>query len=127
MLPYPDDRSATPDSLSLYAVLQRCNELLQEDENAFVRFILAGRQQTGPQLTDTRAWALNLEQDLQDVNPDLIIKRRDYDSLIGATITLPYRDAVTVWPIPPFRDTLKTHTHIRAWAIVNNVSNTCSI
>ena len=123
MLPYPDDRTVNPASLSLFDTVDRCDELLNQDKDDFVRFILAGRERLGPGLLDTRAWTLNIEEDLEEMVPWLLTKRRDFDSLFGGTSDLPYCVPMTLWPLPPFRDTLTSETHIQAYAIRGDVSD----
>ena len=61
-------------------------------------------------LEEQRTITLDVTQGQSDIWN--ITTTRDYDSLIETTKTLPYLVPLTVWPIPSFRDTLKTSNHV---------------
>lgn len=127
MRAYPDDREVNPVQLTLsefveeavpyYTASQNGN---RDDELKFLKFALAGRR--GLDLNNQRSITLNPIQGLRNI--DQITASRDYDSLIGTTKTLPYRVPLTVWPIPSFRDTLKSNNHVTSVAFDSQV---CSL
>ncbi|KAG1844989.1 hypothetical protein F4604DRAFT_1688899 [Suillus subluteus] len=94
-------------------------------ELAFVRFVLAGR--VGPNADedeepDQCCVTLNCLQGLSPLPPTRII--RDLDSAIGVSCTLPYISALGVWPIPPFKETLKKDNHSRGIAYESEDADT---
>ena len=44
---------------------------------------------------------------------DAVTITRDYDSMIGITRSLPFSTFVTIYPVVPFKETLKRDNHIR--------------
>lgn len=82
------------------------------EEHKFLKFVLAGRR--GLALEDQCTITLNVTQGQADIRN--VTMTRDYDSLIGTTKTLPYSVALTVWPIPSFRDTITANNHITSVA-----------
>lgn len=89
-------------------------------ELAFVRFVLAGR--VGPNADeepDQGCVTLNCLQGLPPLPPTRIT--RDLDSAIGVSHTLPYTSALGVWPVPPFKETLKKDNHARGIAYESEV------
>ncbi|KAG1861526.1 hypothetical protein DFJ58DRAFT_872254 [Suillus subalutaceus] len=41
---------------------------------------------------------------------------RDIDSVIGVSRSLPYTTALSIWPVPPFRETLTKDNHVKSRA-----------
>jgi len=83
----------------------------------FCKFALAGRIQrngVGRHITVNPCQGL--------VPPPHYNITRDYDSLIGAGWDLPYSQHLALFPIPPFRDTLRKSNHLNARAYSPNVS-----
>lgn len=121
---YPDDREAAPVQLTLSEFVEEAvpyytalGEGNREDELKFLKFVLAGRR--GLELHNQRSITLNPIQGLRNI--EHITTSRDFDSLIGTTKTLPYSVPLTVWPIPSFRDTLKSNNHVTSVAFDNQV------
>jgi hypothetical protein len=50
---------------------------------------------------------------LSATQSDLVDQLRDYDSLLGATMTLPYQEELHVYLVSPFQEALKAKVHIR--------------
>ncbi|KAH9915067.1 hypothetical protein B0H21DRAFT_703417 [Amylocystis lapponica] len=75
-----------------------------------VRFILAGR--TPPHHSPAARVFLNVRQELPDLAMHGYTVTRDYDSVIGITRTLPFTQAISVYPVPPFSATLTKDIHI---------------
>lgn len=121
--PYPDDRSDEPDQLVLSEFVEEAARYYRrmarsrDDELKFLKFILAGRR--GLELETQDTITLNVMQGQPDIHNATVT--RDFDSLIGTTKTLPYRVALTIWPVPSFRDTLATNNHINSLAIDDQV------
>lgn len=121
---YPDDREDNPVQLTLSEFVQEGAEYYHHvgdsdnDDLTFLKFILAGRR--GLDLEEQRTITLNVTQGQPDIRN--VTTTRDYDSLIGTTKTLPYLVPLTVWPVPSFRDTLKTSNHVMSIAYDGNVS-----
>lgn len=124
MRPYPDDREVQPVQLTFSEFTQEATRYYTsmdslEDEHKFLKFVLAGR--CGLDLEDQYTVTVNATQGQRDIIRPTIT--RDYDSLIGTTKTLPYSVALTVWPVPNFRDTLTTNNHITSIAFDQRVSH----
>ncbi|KAG9308264.1 hypothetical protein JVU11DRAFT_12151 [Chiua virens] len=116
---YPDDREPEPVQLTLSEFVREASGYYnaignhnRDDELEFLKFVLAGRR--GLQLNDQRSITVNAIQGQPDI--DRVTATHDYDSLIGTTQTLPYLVALTVWPVPSFRDTLKSNNHVTSIA-----------
>ena len=124
MRAYPDDREDDPVQLTLSEFVEEGAEYYrqvgesEDDDMTFLKFVLAGRR--GLDLEEQRTITLNVTQGQPDIRN--ITATRDYDSLIGTTKTLPYLVPLTVWPVPSFRDTLKTSNHVTSIAYDGNVS-----
>ncbi|KIK32002.1 hypothetical protein CY34DRAFT_102396, partial [Suillus luteus UH-Slu-Lm8-n1] len=41
---------------------------------------------------------------------------RDLDSVIGVSDTLPYTSTLSIWPLSPFRETLRKDNHVKSHA-----------
>jgi hypothetical protein len=90
-------------------------------ELAFVRFVLAGRVgMNEDEEVDQCCVTLNCLQGLPPLPATRIT--RDLDSAIGVSHTLPYTSALGVWPIPPFKETLKKDNHARGIAYESEVT-----
>jgi hypothetical protein len=125
MRAYPDDRADEPVQLTLSEFIQEGAEYYHrigdsdDDDLTFLKFVLAGRR--GLDMEEQQSITLNVTQGQPDIRN--VTTTRDYDSLIGTTKTLPYLVPLTVWPIPSFRDTLKTSNHVTSIAYDGNVSS----
>lgn len=102
--------------LSMAAFVERGDALLNDAHHvdpvdAFVRFVLAGRDFI--QNEEYRVF-LNPREEVAPLQRDQYSIRRDYDSLIGITRTLPFRRPIAIYPFPPFKEALQAsdHTHI---------------
>ena len=125
MRTYPDDRERTPIQMSLrqfvnkgIAYFNAIQDGSHIERMSFLKFILAGRK--GLDLDTQRNVTLNVCQGLDEITQ--VTTTRDFDSLIRTTRTLPYSAPLTVWPAPPFRDTLTKNNHVTAIAFDNEVS-----
>ncbi|KAG1823821.1 uncharacterized protein BJ212DRAFT_1262604 [Suillus subaureus] len=84
----------------------------------FIRFVLAGR--IGPEAdeeVDRCRISLNAQQGVAPLppRPETTITR-DIDSVIGVSRSLPYTTALSVWPVPPFKETLTRDNHLKSHA-----------
>ncbi|KAG1823820.1 uncharacterized protein BJ212DRAFT_1476684 [Suillus subaureus] len=84
----------------------------------FIRFVLAGR--IGPEAdeeVDRCRISLNAQQGVAPLppRPETTITR-DIDSVIGVSRSLPYTTALSVWPVPPFKETLTRDNHLKSRA-----------
>ncbi|KAG2366150.1 hypothetical protein BDR07DRAFT_1480390 [Suillus spraguei] len=89
---------------------------MQDDDQAeldFIHFVLAAR--VGPladeELNQCQV-RLNCLQGIPPL-PETNITR-DLDSVIGVSDTLPYTSALSIWPPPPFKETLKKDNHVKS-------------
>ncbi|KAG1793321.1 uncharacterized protein HD556DRAFT_1238042 [Suillus plorans] len=90
---------------------------MQDDQTEvdFIRFVLAAR--VGPladEELDQYQVRLNCLQGIP--TPPEIDITRDLDSVIGVSDTLPYTSTLSIWPLPPFRETLKKDNHVKSRA-----------
>lgn len=108
--------------VSLQEFLQIADNLLYEKQDVykFVRFVLAGRYiGEGPM---SRVF-VNAKQGLHTGLPDGAVNvTRDYDSILGISNDLPYMSALAVFPLPPFKETLKKNNHMCSLAYNSRVS-----
>ncbi|KAG1838781.1 hypothetical protein F4604DRAFT_1600041 [Suillus subluteus] len=90
---------------------------MQDDQTEldFIRFVLAAR--VGPladEELDRCQVRLNCLQGILPLpEPDVT---RDLDSVIGVSDTLPYTSTLSIWPLPPFKETLKKDNHVKSRA-----------
>ncbi|KAG1861501.1 hypothetical protein DFJ58DRAFT_657457 [Suillus subalutaceus] len=95
----------------------RAHDGLQSEVD-FIRFALAGR--VGPEAdeeVDRCQIRLNAQQGIAPIppRPESTITR-DIDSVIGVSRSLPYTTALSIWPVPPFRETLTKDNHVKSRA-----------
>lgn len=98
---------------------------MQDDQTEvdFIRFVLAAR--VGPladEELDQYQVRLNCLQGIP-APPETDITR-DLDSVIGVSDTLPYTSTLSIWPLPPFKETLKKDNHVKSRAYNSQVRNT---
>lgn len=102
---------------SLREFCDRANSLtnagLHED---FVRFCLTcrfpeGRNNIGAPTAETR-YSLDAERDLEQPHIHNTSIRRDFDSVLGISKSLPYKVTVAVFAVPNFADTLQDNVHL---------------
>ncbi len=100
-----------------------------EDGSKFVPFVLAGR------LLDDEDIFEDVEKRVF-VNPIVDAEcppgrelkfSRDYDSVIGVSSDLPYLSPLAVFPVPPFKDTLKRTNHVNQRITRHDVSSCLSL
>lgn len=116
------DEELPQKQVTLQEFLQIADGLLynQQDVFQFVRFMLAGRY-TGDGAM-ARAF-VNVKQGLHTGLPDNeVTVTRDYDSIIGISQDLPYMSALAVFPLAPFKETLKKNNHMKSLAFDSRVS-----
>lgn len=127
---YPDDHEIFPDQITFRQFVEEARQLYIDmtapnpnhgAELTFLKFVLAGRR--GLNLADQRDVALNTLQGLPPLGA--INLMRDYDSLMGITYDLPYSVALSIWPVPPFREVLKENNHITALIFNDMVNPPC--
>lgn len=108
--------------VSLAEFLQIADGLLyeQKDVYKFIRFVLAGRYiGEGPM---SRVF-VNAKQGLHTGLPDGAVNvTRDYDSILGISKDLPYMSALAVYPLSPFKETLKKNNHMTSLGFDSHVS-----
>lgn len=93
-----------------------------QDVCGFVRLVVAGRYSAAEGGPESRLF-LNAKQGLHTAEPDEELQvTRDYDSVIGETKDLPYRTAMQVFPVAPFKETLKRDNHMKGLAFDSKVS-----
>ncbi|CCM06331.1 uncharacterized protein FIBRA_08584 [Fibroporia radiculosa] len=82
---------------------------------SFVRYMLGGRYDDDDEL---KRIYVNARQGLRAPipvtpdNPNGYIVRRDYDSVIGVTRTLPFKHGIAVYPLPPFKEAMTSDMHL---------------
>lgn len=114
---YPDEYLPT-NQLSLAGFIEQANSILEDEEfegdlHPFAQFVLCGRYRSEG---GARRITLNGRQELRYPSRGDYTVRRDYDSVIGITRSLPFQDAISVYPLPPFRDTHRNDNHL-TWGI----------
>ncbi|KAG1893339.1 uncharacterized protein F5891DRAFT_985998 [Suillus fuscotomentosus] len=90
----------------------------RRSEIDFIRLVLAGR--IGPEAdeeVDRCHITLNAQQGIPRLPPrrETTITR-DIDFVIGLSRSLPYTTALSVWPVPPFKETLIKDNHLKSRA-----------
>jgi len=126
VMDYPDE--FLPESqMSLKQFVQTAQHLLslEQSPDALVRvlrFILAGRLELNGSLTRI---FINARQGA--FPPSIYQSRRDIDSVIGITRDLPFRIALSIFPLPSFRDTLTKNNHMIYKPSSSSGSQVCSI
>lgn len=122
IMPSPDE-DLPQKQVTLQEFLQLADSLLytRNDVNGFVRFVLAGRYSTVQDGPMSRVF-VNAKQGLHTGLPDAeLLVTRDYDSIIGISKDLPYKAALQVFPVAPFKETLKKNNHVKALAYDSRV------
>lgn len=120
MPPHNPDEWLPSVQFSLSTLIENGENVLsnQDDDNRvfnFVRYMTGGRFDD---ISGLHRVYVNPRQGLDSPlpqsldNPAGYIIRRDYDSVIGITRTLPFRRGIAVYPLPPFKEVMKTDMHI---------------
>jgi hypothetical protein len=113
-LDYPDEaldslQLSLTDYVSIARALFPSESESDQDPNAFIRFVLAGRLDI-----DARHFRVSINAK-QGALPPPFGKYQlfgDVDSVIGVTRDLPFRRPFAIFPLPYFRDTLTKDNHI---------------
>lgn len=118
-LRYPDE-PLNKVQMTLSDFVSRAQVMLEQDPDEFVRFVLAGRfsAEAGH---GTRAY-INICQGSVHLSDADVTVVRDFDSAIGITKDLPFKHAVAVYPIAPFRETLTRNNHLSRAVTKRDVS-----
>lgn len=110
VLSYPDEH--LPElQLSLRRYVDMASALLEgpDDIYDFCRMVLAGRAKIDG--VEHRIF-VNARQDLDPINPAFCARTRDYDSVSACTQSLPFSEPLSVFPVAPFKETLKADNHL---------------
>jgi hypothetical protein len=108
-LPYPDnDREDRQISLRTFCL--QANELsntaaVTGDWGPYVKFVVSG-------LSGGNQVFINTYEDAENPVDMTLGEFRDYDSVFSITTNLPFKTAMSVYPIPPFKDTLTSDIHM---------------
>jgi hypothetical protein len=81
-----------------------------DQQEAFLRFVLAGRLHRNNQLARI---FINARQGVYAPPISEYKLYRDIDSVIGITRDLPFKLSMAIFPLPPFRDTLTQDNHLK--------------
>lgn len=107
---YPDEQLATV-QLSLRDFVEIAEALASGGNmNSFARFVLSGRLERDGK---DHSVFLNARQAVQVPPKGQYTTTGDIDSVIGASTDLPYKQSLGIFPLAPFRDTLKDNVHIK--------------
>lgn len=95
--------------LSIQQFVDRAQEVLANEDSDdavsdFVRFALAGRDVSH---AEQKRIFVNARQHVDTVLPHQYSIRRDYDSLIGITRSLPFNDTLYLYSFPPIREAMQ--------------------
>ena len=123
VLHYPDE--PIPEiQVSLREFQQMASNILVGPDTIydFCRMVLAGRVDING--TQHRIF-VNARQDLEEIQPFRFTVTRDYDSICACTQNLPFSKPFSIYPILPFRDTLKADNHLTGKAYNRQVSGKC--
>jgi hypothetical protein len=122
-LRYPDE--PIPEiQVSLREFVQRASGILEDEDSIFdfCRMVLAGRVDVDG---EEHRILVNARQDLEEIRPSRFTVTRDYDSICACTSDLPFGAALSIYPVAPFRDTLKVDNHLIGEAYDRHVSGKC--
>jgi len=106
---------ANPEQCSLrefvntYSTMQRNEQNIVDDQWAFLhsaQFALTGR-------VDLQQYAINALQNRFDAEHDTPAFKRDYDSLIGFTPSIPVSSDIYILPLSSARDVLTESLHVK--------------
>jgi hypothetical protein len=127
---YPDEDLAV-EQVGLDEFAMNCQDIML-DGPAFVRYALAGRRAredlgNGDGDGDSERHTVNVRQDVGATAPQLgeCTLVRDFDSATGKTRTLPFTQPLAIFPLSPFKETLKKDNHV-THTIHQNVSREIS-
>lgn len=97
-------------------------ELDDQNIKKFLKGAMAGRHFANG---DERRIFVNPLQDKPEIthNPPNYTVTRDYDSAIGVTRDLPFSRPLAIFPLTPFKETLKKTNHVTGLAFDSNVSH----
>lgn len=128
-LPYPDE-DMFERQISIATLVKLAEAMLSKDDpniKDFVKLVLAGRNKT-----NQGQWErifINGQQETTALEHGPVANyklARDYDSAIGITHNLPFSEPLAIYPLSPFKETLKKTNHIRGKAFDENVcENNC--
>ena len=108
-LRYPDEPLPSL-QLSLRRFVSVAQQLCDAgDEEGLARYMYSGRLVVEE---DQRRVFVNARQGADPPPRDEYELRRDLDSVIGVTRDLPFLQAMSVFPVAPFEDTLKKDNHM---------------
>jgi hypothetical protein len=99
-----DDESMQT-SLSLTQFYRRAKALYEEDQAAFVRFVLSGFDNGERFYVDAIRHALPEDEPIQ--------LTRDYDSLLAISDEIEVENYITVYPVARKEDTLTANVHLK--------------
>lgn len=102
-----------------------------DDGSKFLPFVLAGRMLDDEDIDENgddvlKRVFVNAVVDAECPLEDMLSLTRDYDSVIGISNDLPYTDALSIFPVPPFKETLKRDNHIKRQISRQDVSSSLS-
>jgi len=100
-----DDESTQTTSLSLTDFYRRAKVLYNEDQAAFIKFVLSGFD------NGKRFYVDPLHHTLDEDEP--IQVTRDYDSLLAISEQIEVENYITVYPIAKKEDTLTANVHLQ--------------
>ena len=87
----------------------------QDDVVPLMNLMLCGRHgvmsDEGKFITHSRV-AINARMGASVPGPNDVVVTRDYDSAMGITRNLPFKKTLAMFPVSPFRETLKTNNHM---------------
>ena len=112
MLPFPDEPLPHV-QCSIADIIRHAVALLRDGETQlFCQLMLSGRLVLGDDFQH-RVY-VNARQGTQPTFGRDCTFTRDIDSVIGVTRDLPYRAPLAVFPMAPFKETLKRNNHVTA-------------
>jgi hypothetical protein len=112
MPPYPHD-DMLHHQVSLNQFVREAEHLLvhQHDPRQFVKYVLAGRT-PAIQGSSAKRIFVNARQGAFRPGPGEYKTMSDFDSYIGESLDLPFKQALSVFPVAPFSDTLTNSNHL---------------
>jgi hypothetical protein len=120
VLPYPD-KSLPKHQVSIQDYVNMASRILAGPDTIhdFCRMVLAGHADIDG---IEHHLFVNARQGLEEIDTGTLTISRDYDSVSSCTNTLPFSGQFSIYPVAPFRETLKVNNHLIGKAFDRQVS-----
>lgn len=101
--------------------IPQIEEVMQRRYQSLYSFLLCGKAIVDEGNQHQHCAHIDVMQNsLSAQHASRITATRDYDSVLGWSDELAYNMPLTVWPVPPFNETLTRDVHLSYTTIINN-------